>query len=73
VRVWVNGVPVIQNWTDHAATDNTAAAVAMAAGQRLRIVVEYYERGGRAEMALRWRLPGTSTFTVVPANRLYLP
>jgi hypothetical protein len=73
VRVWVNGVQVINNWTDHSATDNTSAAVTMAAGQRLRIVVEYYERGGQAVMALRWRTPGTTTFTPIPANRLYLP
>jgi MSHA biogenesis protein MshQ len=45
----------------------------MAAGQRLRIVVEYYERGGQAVMALRWRTPGAATFTPIPANRLYLP
>jgi mono/diheme cytochrome c family protein len=73
VRVWVNGVQVINNWTDHGATDNTSAVVTMAAGQRLRIVVEYYERGGRAEMALRWRTPGATTFTAIPSNRLYLP
>lgn len=73
VRMWVNGVQILNNWTDHGATDNTTAAVTMAAGQRMRIVVEYYERGGYAEMALRWRLPGSSTFTAVPANRLYLP
>lgn len=73
VRVWVNGVQVINNWTDHGVTDNTSAAVTMVAGQRLRIVVEYYERGGRAEIALRWRGPTASAFTAVPANRLYLP
>lgn len=73
VRVWVNGVQVIGNWGDHGATDNTSAAVPMTAGQRLRIVVEYYERGGRAVMALRWRLPGATAFTPIPANRLYVP
>ena len=73
VRVWVNGVQVINNWTDHGATLNTTGNISLTANQRYTITVEYYERTGSAVMQLRWRLPGTTTYVAVPANRLYAP
>jgi mono/diheme cytochrome c family protein len=71
VRVWVNGVQVINNWTDHSPTTNTSGNVSLTAGQRYSVRVEYYERGGGAVMQLRWRLPGTLTYVAIPANRLF--
>ena len=71
VRVWVNGVQVINNWSDHSPTTNTSANVNLTAGQRYSIRVEYYERGGGAVMQLRWRLPGTTTYVAIPASRLF--
>ena len=32
IRLWINGQLVINNWTDHAATTNTSAGVALTAG-----------------------------------------
>ena len=71
VRVWVNSVQVINNWTDHAPTNNTSGNVDLVAGQRQTITVEYYERGGGATMQLNWRLPDTTSYVVVPAARLF--
>jgi MSHA biogenesis protein MshQ len=71
VRLWVNGVQVINNWSDHAATTNTSGTVNLAAGQRVSIRLEYYERGGRAVMRLQWRPPGVSSYAAVPATQLY--
>lgn len=73
VRVWVNGVQVINNWTAHSATLNNSGNVAMTANQRYAITVEYFERTGQSVIQLRWRPPGTTTFVAVPANRLYTP
>jgi YVTN family beta-propeller protein len=70
VRVWVNGVQVINNWTDHAPTNNTSGNVSLTAGQRYTVTVEYYERGGGAVMQLNWRLPGTTSYVIIPAARL---
>jgi hypothetical protein len=70
VRLWVNGVRIINNWTDHAAKTNTAAPVALVAGQKYSVVMEYYERGGNAVARLRWAYPGQAT-QVVPRARLY--
>ena len=55
VRVWVNGVQVINNWSDHSSTTNTSAALTLQAGVRYAVRVEYYDRTGSAVMRLRWR------------------
>ena len=71
VRVWVNGVQLINNWTDHAATTNTSATINLVAGQRYAVRVEYYEKGGSAQMRLQWQTPGTSGYVAVPRARLF--
>lgn len=73
VRVWVNGVQVINNWTDHSPTTNTGSAMTLNANQRYTITVEYYERTGGATLQLRWKVPGSTSYVTVPANRLYTP
>ncbi|MGE4051911.1 MAG: PA14 domain-containing protein, partial [Piscinibacter sp.] len=71
VRVWVNGVRIINNWSDHSATTNTSGTVSLTAGQRYTIQVEYYEKGGSATMRLRWLRPGTSSYVAIPAANLF--
>jgi YVTN family beta-propeller protein len=73
VRLWVNGVPLIDNWSDHGPTTDTSATITLAAGQKYTVAMEYYERGGGAVARLRWLIPGTSTYAVVPSGNLYLP
>jgi hypothetical protein len=70
VRVWIDDRLVIDNWTDHGPTTDTAA-VSMVAGQRYRITAEYYEAGGGAVMRLQWLPAGASAYTAIPATRLY--
>ena len=43
VRLWVNGVQVINNWTLHSATTNTSSTINLAANTRYAIRMEYYE------------------------------
>ncbi len=71
VRVTLAGSSVISNWNDHSPTTNTSGTVNLVAGQRYPITVEYYENTGGAEMRLRWRVPGSSTYVTVPAAQLY--
>ncbi len=71
VRLWVNGVQVINNWTDHAATTNTSGTVNLVAGQRYTIRLEYYERTGQAVLRLQWLRPGVTTYAAIPAASLY--
>jgi YVTN family beta-propeller protein len=71
VRLWVNGVQVINNWSDHAATTNTSGTVNLVAGQRYDIRLEYYERSGQAVMRLRWLTPGSGTYVTIPGSALF--
>jgi Ca2+-binding RTX toxin-like protein len=71
VRLFVDGrpVPVIDNWTDHAPTDNTGT-IALEAGKRYDIQLHYYENGGGAVARLQWSYPGQAR-QVVPSARLF--
>ena len=71
VRVWVNGIQVINNWTDHSPTTNNSSNVSLVAGQKYTIKVEFYEKGGGAVMSLRWRLPGATSYGVIPTASLF--
>ena len=70
IRLWVNGQQVINNWTDHAATTNTSAAITLTGGVKYTITLEYYERGGDATARLQWSYPGQST-QIIPQSRLF--
>ena len=53
IRVWVNGVRIIDNWTNHSDTTNTGT-IALQAGQYYDIVVEYYNQVFAATAKLYW-------------------
>ncbi|HEU0202797.1 MAG TPA: PA14 domain-containing protein [Burkholderiaceae bacterium] len=71
IRMWVNGVQLINNWTNHSATTDTSGTINLQAGQKYAITVEYFENTGSAVARLRWQTPGNSTFVTVPRDRLY--
>jgi len=56
VRLWVNNVLLIDNWTDHSSTLNQGS-IKLTAGQRYEIKLEYYENGGGAVCQLSWSSP----------------
>jgi PA14 domain-containing protein/galactose oxidase-like protein/K319-like protein len=70
VRLWVNGRLLINNWTSHATTTDTSAPIALVAGVKYSVVMEYYERTGGAVASLRWAYPGQDT-QVIPQSRLF--
>jgi glucose/arabinose dehydrogenase len=69
VRLFVNGTQVINNFTDHSATENSGT-IALTAGQLYDIRMEYYENGGQAVAQLRWSAPGVAR-EVIPQANLY--
>jgi hypothetical protein len=69
VRLWVNGQQVVNNWTDHATTENSGT-ISLTAGQRYDIRLEFYESGGGAVARLLWS-SGSTPKAVIPATRLY--
>jgi hypothetical protein len=69
IRLWVNGQQIINNWTDHAPTENSGT-ISLAAGQKYDIRLEYYENGGGAVARLLWSGPGLSK-QVIPQSQLF--
>ena len=71
VRLWINDVLVIDNWTNHSSTTNTSAPINLVAGQAYEIKLEYYDNTGSSVIRLRWITPGTTTAVAIPLDRLY--
>lgn len=69
VRVAIDGVVAINNWTDHSETEN-CANVTLTAGRKTPILIEFYENGGYAVMRLFWTPPGGAK-TIVPRSALF--
>jgi hypothetical protein len=69
VRLWVNGTLVINNWTNHAATENSGS-ISLTAGEKYDIKLEFYENTGAAVIKLFWTPPGQGK-QIIPQQRLY--
>ncbi len=72
VRLWVNGVKVIDNWTDHAPIYNDSAEIILVAGQKYEIKLEYFEGILGAQIQLYWAYPGQAR-QLIPATQLFHP
>lgn len=70
VRLWIDGDLIIDNWTLHGTTTDTASAVSLTAGEKYDIRMEFYERGGGEVAILQWAYTGQST-QVVPQAYLF--
>ena len=71
VRLWVNGVQLINNWTSHAPTEDSGT-ITLNAGTRYSIQMDYFENGGGAVAALSWSSPSQPR-EIIPASRLFPP
>jgi hypothetical protein len=71
VRMWVNGVLVIDKFTNAGSnTSNVSTPVALTAGQKADIKIEYFENAGGAYCQFYWQ-SSTMAKTLVPASALY--
>jgi PA14 domain/Ricin-type beta-trefoil lectin domain-like/Secretion system C-terminal sorting domain len=68
VRLWVNNQLIINKWIAQAPTPWTGT-IALTAGQKVPIKMEYYEAGGGAVARLRWSYAGVGA-QAIPQNRL---
>jgi hypothetical protein len=69
VRLWVNGVLVIDKWIDQAATE-WSGTISLTGGTRYAIQMDYYENGGDASARLLWSSPSQPK-QVIPQTQLY--
>jgi hypothetical protein len=69
VRLWINGQLLIDNWTNHGATENSGN-ITLTAGQKYDLKLEYYEATGGATARLLWS-SSCEPKAVIPAGQLY--
>lgn len=70
VRLWVDNKLLIDDWTDHAAKEDSSESITLQAGRKYDIRLEYYENTGLATIKLSWTPPGQSK-QVIPQEHLY--
>ena len=70
-RLWVNDQLLIDKWVDQSETEHTGK-LAVTAGQKLRVKLEYFYNGGQAAAKLAWSGAGLKK-EAVPAGALSLP
>ena len=68
VRLWVNDVQLVDNWTNHGSTENSGT-IALTAGVPVSIRLEYYDSSGGALIRLSWSSPSEPKLTL-PARAL---
>ena len=69
VRLFVEGEPVIDNWTDHGATNNSGS-ITLEAGRRYDVALDHYDNSGGSTIRLSWAYPGQAT-QIVPSGSLF--
>ena len=69
IRLWVNNEQIIDNWAEGNTSDT--GQIALTAGQRYPITLEYYENGGGAVCELSWSTATISRETI-PSRYLYV-
>ena len=69
VRLWVNGVQLVNNWTNQDAAENSGS-IALEADQQYDIVMEYYENTGNAVAKLLWSSESTPK-SIIPQAQLF--
>ena len=70
IRLWVNGVLLIDDWNGHPPKLNTGPVIALVGGQKYDIRMEFFDNVGGAVARLLWAYPGQDQ-QVVPKTRLY--
>lgn len=72
VRLWVNGTMLVNDWNGHSPTTNTGPTIALVAGQKYDIRMEYFEAIIGAVARLSWAYPVQGQ-QIIPMTWLYLP
>ena len=74
VRLWINGVQVINDWQDQSANIwNDSAAITLTAGRRYQVKMEYYNNTNPATTRLFWYMPSrqSQAATIIPQELLF--
>lgn len=69
VRLYLDGKLVIDDWKRHGLTERKAT-IALEAGARYNVKLEYFDHSGDASVKLLWTQPGSSGKQSIPAAQL---
>ncbi len=69
-RLWVNGVPLTDDWKTRHGTKTSSDTMALTAGVKYPITVEFYENTGGAFMKLYWS-SASQAQEIIPTTQLY--
>ena len=70
VRVWVNNQLVINKWVNQPPTEVSSAPIALKAGQKYSIRVDYFENLGGAVSQLKWS-SASQAKQIIPQTNLF--
>ncbi len=71
VRLWVAGLKLVDNWASHGVEEDSGT-VALVAGRRYAVRLDYRQDAGEATIRLCWQPPGAG-ISLVPADVLFPP
>jgi len=71
VRLWVAGLRLVDNWDSHGVEEDSGT-VALVAGRRYAVRLDYRQDSGQATIRLCWQPPGAG-ISLVPADVLFPP
>ena len=69
VRLWVDNKKIIDNWGDHAITEDKGT-VLLTGGKKYPIQLEYYEQNQNAVIKLMWSSKQQAK-EIIPTTQLY--
>lgn len=67
VRLYVNGVQIINDWNSHVATTNTSTDVYLVAGRKYTVQMDYFDDAFDASAVLSWLQPGATEYALIPS------
>ncbi|OQP62011.1 hypothetical protein A3860_30470 [Niastella vici] len=70
VRLWINDKLLIDHWQEHYTTTYTADPIALEAGKKYRIKLEYFNNDDRSSLYLFWQSASLPK-ELVPQSQLY--
>ena len=69
MRLWVNGVQLINDWTSHGPLEQSGT-IALIAGQKYDLKMDYYDDALGAIAQLKWSCASTPQ-ALIPASQIY--
>jgi hypothetical protein len=72
VRLWINGVQMINDWNDQATNLwNDSDVLTLTAGHTYHLKMEYYDNANPSTVRLYWYMPSRQSQSIIPQELLF--